>query len=130
MNSSIRICTPTTTHVQTLDKHSRWQLIPGLTAWTLDHVLVRVEWHLTLTVPVTLTQGVNLQLMSARKTSQILNKARLLTLLSDQAGRFQTLPALSHNWMSSCDSTCLFKAIAELMLAQFEVCNIRVCIVD
>ncbi len=53
MNSSTRICTPSETHVQTLDKHSRWQLVPGLTAWTFNHVLVRIEWHLTLTVPVT-----------------------------------------------------------------------------
>ncbi len=70
-------------------------------------------------------QGVTLQLMSAKETSQILNKARLLTLLSDQAGRFQTLPALSHTTESAAVTVrCLYKAA--LMLAQFEVCEARV----
>lgn len=78
-------------------------------------------------------QGVNLQLMSARKISQILNKARPLTLLSDQAGRFPTLPALSHTTESAAvTARCPCKAIAALMLAQLEVCQTRVqaCIAD
>ena len=64
-------------------------------------------------------QGVSLQLTSARETSQILNKAQALTLLSDQAERFQTLPALSHTTNSAAVTAhCPFKTIAALMLAQ------------
>lgn len=67
-------------------------------------------------------QAVNVELVSARETSQILHKAQALTLLSDQAGRFQTLPALSHTTESAAvTAQCPFKAIAALMMAQLEV---------
>lgn len=63
--------------------------------------------------------------MLAKKQSQILNKTRLLTLLFDQAGRFQTLPALSHTSEPAAVTVqCLYKAA--LMLAQLEACEARV----
>ena len=64
--------------------------LPGLAIWTLDHVFVRIKWHLTFAVPVTYQTCYSKK--PAKVHTHVTPRCRL-TQLFGQAELFASPPA-------------------------------------